>query len=196
MKCSIQPLRAAVGVRTMGLLLLLLPFAVSSAGAEPQLDNYSISWVGNTWSGKDKWVQDYIEQMTVTADGTCYTDSIWDESGWKKAVYKDGDRLANNSPPINVTSAGPWRIQGTNVVGNGQTIVCERPTAIAIANDGRLMIAENGRRKQILFYDVSASPPKLVKTFGEKGGIEAGTPGVVTPTKFWGLSGTGTDFER
>lgn len=193
MKCPIQLLRAAVDVRTIGLLLLLLPFAISSAGAEPQLNNYSISWVGNTWSGKDEWVQDYIEQMTVQPDGTCYTDSEWDESGWNKASYKNGDRLANNSPPIDVTQAGGWSIQGTNVVGNGQTIVCERPTAIAIANDGKLVIAENGRRKQILFYNVGVSPPKLVKMFGEEGGIEAGTPGVVTPTKFWGLSGTGTD---
>ena len=72
------------------------------------------------------------------------------------------------------------------------------PTALALANDGTLMVADSGigPRQQVLFYDVSdAEHPRLVRTFGEYGGIASGTPGVVTPTKFWGIRGVGMDAQ-
>jgi hypothetical protein len=60
------------------------------------------------------------------------------------------------------------------------------------------MIADSGTgpRQQILFYDVSdVRHPRLVRTFGEYGGIAAGKPGEVAPTKFWGIRGIGMDKE-
>ena len=51
-----------------------------------------------------------------------------------------------------------------------------RPTALALDNEGNLMVAENGPRQQILFYRTSGSPV-LVKTFGEEGGIYSGARG-------------------
>jgi hypothetical protein len=60
------------------------------------------------------------------------------------------------------------------------------------------MVADSGTgpRQQVLFYDVAnPASPKLVRTFGDFGGIGSGTPGVVTPTKFWGIRGIGMDRE-
>jgi hypothetical protein len=55
------------------------------------------------------------------------------------------------------------------------------------------MVADDGVGEHVVkFYDVSGEP-RLVKTFGDKGGIGSGTPGEVTPQKFWALTGCGTD---
>ena len=73
-----------------------------------------------------------------------------------------------------------------------------QPTALAVANDGRLMVADSltGPRQQVLFYDISdLDHPKLTKAFGDYGGIASGTPGEVTPTKFWGIRGIGMDAQ-
>ena len=74
-----------------------------------------------------------------------------------------------------------------------------QPTALAVANDGRLMVADSltGPRQQVLFYDISdLDHPKLTKAFGDYGGIASGTPGEVTPTKFWGIRGIGMDAQE
>ncbi|WP_341525833.1 hypothetical protein WKK05_25110 [Nostoc sp. UHCC 0302] len=66
------------------------------------------------------------------------------------------------------------------------------PTAIAIDNQGRLLIAENGPRQQMLTYDIKDKPVQ-VGSFGCKGGIYAGIPGEVKDLKLYGLTGIGTD---
>lgn len=66
------------------------------------------------------------------------------------------------------------------------------PSAVAVDNRGRLLVAENGPRQQILFYDIN-NKPKQISTFGVKGGIYAGIPGKVKDLKFYGISGVGSD---
>jgi hypothetical protein len=66
------------------------------------------------------------------------------------------------------------------------------PTSLSFDNRGRLLVTDNGPRQQVLFYDVSHTP-KLVATFGEKGGLLSGVPGLVTPKKLFALVGAGTD---
>ncbi|MEG4280886.1 hypothetical protein QUA62_25965 [Microcoleus sp. MON1_C1] len=66
------------------------------------------------------------------------------------------------------------------------------PTALAIDNQGRLLVAENGPRQQVLIYDISGTP-KLIGTFGPQGGIYSGTRGEVGELKLNGLTGVGTD---
>lgn len=66
------------------------------------------------------------------------------------------------------------------------------PTSLAIDNTGKLMVCDAGARMQVLFYDISATP-NLVATFGQPGGIAAGTPGVMAPDKFFGTMYAGTD---
>ena len=52
---------------------------------------YITSWIGNSFSGGDRWVQIQISGMYVAADGTIYTNSIWDEAGREVGIYRDGD---------------------------------------------------------------------------------------------------------
>ncbi|MBE9033657.1 hypothetical protein [aff. Roholtiella sp. LEGE 12411] len=66
------------------------------------------------------------------------------------------------------------------------------PTAIALDNQGRLLVAENGPRQQMLTYDIKDKPVQ-VSSFGRKGGIYAGIPGEVQDLKLYGLTGVGTD---
>ena len=68
----------------------------------------------------------------------------------------------------------------------------QNPTALAVDNRGRLLVAENGPRQQILIYDIK-NKPKQVDTFGVEGGIYAGIPGEVKDLKFAGISGVGSD---
>lgn len=71
----------------------------------------------------------------------------------------------------------------------------DQPSAIAFDHrQGQLLVCENGRRQQVLFFDVKGEP-RLTATFGEEGGLRSGTPGLVTPKKLFGLRGAGTDAE-
>ena len=78
---------------------------------------------------------------------------------------------------------------------SGETIPgLEKPSALAWDNKGRLIVCENGKRQQVLFFDVSGTP-KLVETFGDKGGLSSGVPGIAAPKKLFALRGAGTDVQ-
>lgn len=68
------------------------------------------------------------------------------------------------------------------------------PTSLAFDNKGQLMVGDNGPLRQVHFFDVSGEP-RLVRSFGEKGGIGAKPAGVVTSTKLFGITGVGADKE-
>ena len=210
---------------------VLILLIINTTCAQMPPGNYSSSWLGNTFGGKttdpggwpnkddanDKWVQGYISCMYTDADGTCYTNSGWDEAGRTQGVYKNGDVLGNDTRSISCTSAGGYSISGNQITGNGKTISdAGNPTAIAMgrgAYSGKLLVADNGSRKQILVYDVSGSPT-IIETIGASGGIASGFnitydlpsainapaypagtygAGIYHPLKFWGLTGVGCD---
>ncbi|MBH8576759.1 hypothetical protein I8752_27965 [Nostocaceae cyanobacterium CENA369] len=285
--------------------------------------SYKTSWIGNSFGGGKKWVQNNIEAMYIAGDGTVYTNSQWDEAGAEAGIYKDGNVIgllsdthgwsrgggkavtANNKyiymamvqgavgkinkdyPPDGTTwycvrrydlSGKPapfdegrgWdksmliastqsEVTGLATVGNelyvsdaasdrirvyntdtmkelrsfsvaragaiaidkqknlwilqsknGSTAAkigrysptgkqlpqqigdVIEPTAIAIDNQNRLLVAENGPRQQVLIYAIKDKPVQ-VGTFGTKGGIYAGTPGEVQALKLYGLTGVGAD---
>jgi len=66
------------------------------------------------------------------------------------------------------------------------------PTGLAVDQQGRLLVAENGSRQQALIYNIGGTP-KLVGTFGTRNGIYAGTRGQIGDLKLYGLTGVGTD---
>lgn len=72
-----------------------------------------------------------------------------------------------------------------------------RPSAIAIGNDkGQLVVCDDGPSQQVRFYDLSIpEKPRLVHTFGQKGGLRSGVPGEMEPTKLFALRGAGTDAQ-
>ena len=83
--------------------------------------------------------------------------------------------VTDNIPPS-------WRI--TNI---------SKPTAISLAPNGRLLVCDDGPDQQVKFFDLSGAQPKLVGTFGDKGGLCSGTPGESAPTKLYALRGAGLD---
>ena len=69
-----------------------------------------------------------------------------------------------------------------------------KPTAISFDNKGRLLVCDNGPRRQVLIYSNLKSTPSRVGTFGVLGGITAGPrPGAVAPKKLHSLAGAATD---
>jgi len=293
---------------------------------------YSTTWLGNSFGGGDKWVQDFIEGMSVAPDGTVYTASIWDEAGREFGFYKNGDviglcqethgwgtlggyAIAANSkyifighlqgnegghlvgkeyPPDGMAWTGvsrykkdgtlapftggggrfgamlilhqvsdeeadsaqvrglalnedflfvsdayaeeikvydvetmqlvrKWEVKAPRQLaldrkgdiwviqseGEHRAILrfspdgkprsqkitltlSSNPTALSFDNDSHLLVADDGKDQQILIYADLEKVPKLIGTFGEKGGIyKAG--GLVAPLRFAGLRGVGVD---
>ncbi len=112
-------------------------------------------------------------------------------------------RSFNLTKPGNIAidkTGNLWIIQNNKVVNyskQGKRLArvisnLKNPSAIAVDNRGRLLVAENGDRQQIFIYDIK-NKPQQIATFGEKGGIYAGIPGEVKDLKFYGISGVGTD---
>jgi len=71
----------------------------------------------------------------------------------------------------------------------------EKPSALAIDPEGRLLACDIGKAQNIRFYDVAGPTPKLVDTFGQEGGVyRAQKPGDATqPDRFCGPAGVGVD---
>ena len=71
--------------------------ATGGAGAPPQFDSarlaHSTSWVGNTYPGAKKWVQQDIRALCVLADGTLFSNVEWDEAGGNVGEYRDGELI-------------------------------------------------------------------------------------------------------
>ncbi len=65
------------------------------------------------------------------------------------------------------------------------------PSAIAVDNKNRLLIADNGSRQQILIYNIANTTQ--VGTFGVKGGINTSVSGEIKDLKFYGINGVGSD---
>lgn len=60
------------------------------------------------------------------------------------------------------------------------------------AFNNRLMVPDNGPRRQVIIFDTSGSQ---TGTFGEPGGISGDNPGAVGDLRFWNISGAGTDAQ-
>jgi hypothetical protein len=70
----------------------------------------------------------------------------------------------------------------------------EDPTAVDFDAAGRLWIADNGPDQNIKIFDLARSLTTPVETFGEKGGVFAGSvPGRTGPFRLWGPRGIAHD---
>ncbi|WP_144113636.1 hypothetical protein [Paraburkholderia sp. BCC1886] len=70
------------------------------------------------------------------------------------------------------------------------------PVDISLDARGRLLIADNGPRQQVLIFTASqdaSAGMQLTASFGEQGGIYSGRAGAVGPRRFNGLTGVGVD---
>jgi len=84
----------ALGVACAVLLLtgMLQGTARGTGHGGRQLLRYRTAWIGNSFGGGPKWVQNFIEGLAVTADGTVICASTWDEAGREYGFYRDGEK--------------------------------------------------------------------------------------------------------
>ena len=93
----------------------------------------STTWLGNSFPGTPNQlhVQDNIQGMYVAPNGTCYTDSIWDEGGNEAGFYSNG-AFAGSC----VDTHGWGRIGGQAVTSDGTYVY----VAIAQTTQGGSLI--------------------------------------------------------
>jgi len=117
------------------------------------------SWVGNTYGGGDKWVQQNIKGLTVTAEGTVYANVEWDEAGREVGVYRDGRAAAMAG------HSHGWGYHGG--------------TAIAV-NSNYVYFAQSVENEGGGLKDTNSWPPKGSDWFGlsrrRRSGIAKGAP--------------------
>lgn len=192
-------------------LVLGIIFSLPQILSAQSID-YSRSWIGATFGGPD-YGGSFIDKMAVEPDGTVHTFSGWDEiaGGGRYCTYKDGKLLNHtgfnipNNTQVTDNNNKTWTIlnpQNYAYLPGNDTIKCsdgrvitdaQGPRALAIANNGQLMVGEFGPNSQIRFYDISGTP-SLDHTFGEKMGIFSGdVPGQYGPLRFRNIKGVAQD---
>ena len=58
-------------------------------------ENLKCTYLGNSFGGVTKWAQNYINNISVTADGKVFTNSGWDEGYREYGVYTKCDVTDN-----------------------------------------------------------------------------------------------------
>lgn len=143
------------------------------------------TYLGNSFSGADgKWVQNAVGAFYVAPDGTCYTQSVWDEGHTENAFYKDGDkkgRLTDLGGGFSVTGDGTYIFAGEGIEDDGTqgtvhrfhpdgsqspfpsgSNVIEVPTSAKIyalaARNGELYVSDPNNN-QILVYSATTGEP-------------------------------------
>ncbi|NJM16663.1 MAG: hypothetical protein HC896_16020 [Bacteroidales bacterium] len=137
-----------------------------------------------------------IAEFTVANTGPCAiapNGDLWVISGLKIGDY----HARKNSFWLKASAANPvikrYSASGTFIedIVNPSGTDLWWPTDIAFSNNGQLMVADAGYRRQILYFDTVST--NLVNTFGQEGGIAAGTKGVMATDKFYGQMQCGMD---
>ena len=93
----------------------------------------------------------------------------------------------------NAEGVAQYNVDGTPT---GQRIAGISAGALAMDAQGRLLVAEDGARQQIIWYDVTGNAPREVETLGELGGVlRAPRPGEVGDYRLLQPKGLGVDAE-
>jgi hypothetical protein len=209
--------------RRAGFLLQLAFFlliAIPGFSQQQITENLKCTYLGNSFGGGKKWVQNYIDNMNVTKDGTVNTNSVWDEAHHEWGIYTKCDVIGNKNMKTNSLKATDcngniWTVENKGLRfmeglvtlptgANAPYIKCTDgreirtiidPSAIAVDNQCRLLVADNGPDQNIKVFDISRTgTPVPVDTIGVTGGAMGGAVrGQTGPLKFWGIRGLGTD---
>ncbi|MCL4205220.1 MAG: hypothetical protein KJ000_22280 [Pirellulaceae bacterium] len=115
-------------------IAMLLPGIGLAADEVPAELDYSVSWIGNTFSGGDAgWVPQDVQDIFVTPDGTVYTTVGWEEHRGNIAAFQDG-RLSQQT--AHWKSGGIDRLVGDTITANTQHIFYA--TGTPDGHDGRV----------------------------------------------------------
>ncbi len=78
-------------------------------------------------------------------------------------------------------------------LGAGALAGIGRATALAVDAAGRLLVADDGPRQQVLVFDLEGPTPRIVRAIGAPGGLLATRGADVDPRRFLGLTAVGSD---
>lgn len=147
--------------------------------------------VGRT-IGKAEWFKNIIHSDTAWHGSTkCVINNLW-----ARASYI-GTKFVGHSGPPPVGDSAPFIScsDGTTI----RSVV--DPSAIAFDTAGLLLVADNGPDQNVKIFSL-VKPAKLLRTFGDSGGVFAASkpgssasfiPGQASPRRFWGIRGLGVD---
>jgi len=103
--------------------------ALSTQGqvfTSPRLDAVT-SWIGNSYGGRKKCVQQDIHAIAVTPDGTVFTNVGWDEAGGNVGEYRDGEWVRS------ARHTHGWGNEGGEAIGFNSHYLF---IAMAVGNEG------------------------------------------------------------
>ena len=187
--------------------------AVAVEGAVIFLANNKGDLMRFRWDPSNIHTYTYLDQVKASdvvgmtaRDGTLYTIHESGEIQVRNAAAPGQTRTrftVNGATDLAVDPTGTlWVLAGDTIDGyaaDGTRLRRRipdpgKPVAVSVDNEGRLVVCDNGPRQQVLFYDVTRGP-RLARTFGDRGGLRSGTPGVITPRKLFHLRAAGTDAD-
>ncbi|MGF7190992.1 hypothetical protein JOE11_004046 [Robbsia andropogonis] len=113
------------------------------------------SWIGNTFPGRDGWVQNNIASIYVSPDGTVYSNTIWDEGGREVTAYRDGRVVMSGDHTHGSGNAG-----GIAIAGNSRYLY----TGAGIGSPGSGPTLGNFPQKGHFWYGVTRRPLRQLNT--------------------------------
>ena len=122
---------------------------------------------------KSSWPVHEPGKIALAPDGTLWvlTDTLGDRAAGIAHFTANGQRIADELP-----------LPGDSM-----------PVDLAVDGQGRVLVADNGPRQQVLMFSKANGRYAESGTLGERGGIFAGVPGRPGPGRLNGLTGVGVD---
>ncbi|MEN9352691.1 MAG: hypothetical protein RL318_16 [Fibrobacterota bacterium] len=129
--------------------------------------------------GKAEWWRDTIHSDRAWYGGKkCTIGNLWGRAF-----------LFRNSAPPKGDSAPYVACTGHDTLRS-----VTDPTALAFDRSGNLLVADNGPDQNVKIFAMDAPKPRLLRTFGDSGGVFAGpVSGRAGTRRFWGIRGLGVD---
>ncbi|WP_435133432.1 hypothetical protein [Actinacidiphila sp. bgisy144] len=163
--------------------------ARSAASLDTTLTNVVTSWTGNTFSGATEWVQDFVFNIAVTADGAVYTVSFWDEAGDYAGIYKDGHLIGNchgaNGDAVAVNSTYAYLSVGNGLTrytldgtATSLTYAVGSPPAAAAATDTQV-VATDRANNRVLVFDAATGAVQHTWTVNQPGSVAIAPSGEI-----------------
>ncbi|MHB9008258.1 MAG: NHL repeat-containing protein [Limisphaerales bacterium] len=117
---------------------------VHGAETPPTPLNYSVSWIGNTFSGGDAgWVPQDVQDIFVTPDGTVYTTVGWEEHRGNIAAFQNGALLQQTA---HWKRGGLDRLVGETITANSNHLYFATGKSGPGDHDGKVMGTSLARR--------------------------------------------------
>ena len=131
--------------------------------------------------GKSEWWRDRIHSdSTTSGTKTCTIGNFW------------GRAFLNRNGPPPVGDSAPY----VACTDHDTLRAVVDPTAVTFDMTGNLLVADNGPDQNVKIFSMASKAPRLVRTFGDSGGVFAGPiPGKAGIRRFWGIRGVAVDSQ-